>query len=586
MLTAIKKHLFSSIMLFFSLCFFTGSMILASTGTTAFSQYIAMNLHMLSIVLVAVIFLKELLTRKILHTMLDTDEILVFACVVLTAEVVSFFVLQSYPYIAVGDEVRDAGLDAMTIATGASQHFFEYGNYNGYGRIIPYIASYFYTLFGSSVLTYRFPAALVGWLDILTLYILLRLTTNKITALLGSLTLLVLPLHLFYARTELVVIFDSFWTSILLLLFYLWVEKKTVIRLVMLASIIGFASNFHTAVRIVAGIITVGVFLLGTKEFLYQHKIRHILKKIASGVGFILFCFVGFGPMLFFSSSQNFLESGQYAFSTNAHQGYSFPSFAQWLFLGNNYVASFLVWFINSTTSHYRYPSPILTGVFAVFFFIGIGYILWKIKHPFFALVTTLIFLLPFTNSAITSAINADHRLLPMLPLAALAIGYGLFTAGKIIRVRAGIVVLQILFGVYLIYQAYWFFTAMPAIMNRDVREFVAMDIIQLLQSQDGFVNTVSSHPLSENICLIVSPSNAQNLQYEHHQEQYEYFLPTKTIMIDKNPSIPDNEAYIFHGGCPTIYSIATQKAVTTCTGANNFFCPIGYTGNIVLHYQ
>ena len=83
------------------------------------------------------------------------------------------------------------------------------------GLIIPTVAAFFYRFFGSSVLTYRVPAALLAVLDVGLLYLLMRRAAGRTAGLFAGLVLLILPLHLFYARTELVVIFSSVLMTVL-----------------------------------------------------------------------------------------------------------------------------------------------------------------------------------------------------------------------------------------------------------------------------------------------------------------------------------------------------------------------------------
>ena len=131
-----------------------------------------------------------------------------------------FFMLQSFPFVRLGDELRDAGLDGMRIREGSLRDFFSFGSYQGYGRFIPLISFLFSFLFKNSPLMYLLPAAIVGSLSIFVTYLLGRLWLGRRTAFIGSLFLVGSLYHLFYSRTELVNISDTLIAPLIILAGY------------------------------------------------------------------------------------------------------------------------------------------------------------------------------------------------------------------------------------------------------------------------------------------------------------------------------------------------------------------------------
>ena len=117
------------------------------------------------------------------------------------------------------------------------------------------------------------------------------------------------------------------------------------------------------------------------------------------------------------------------------------------------------------------------------------------------------------------------------------------------------------------------------------------MHIIYFLQSkyfsQLKTTNTAisSSGLVDNNVCIFVSTANYQNLDLLHYREQYEYFVPNLSLDKRRNNEIGDNEAYIFKGVCPEDYKKTISSWTTSCVSVKNLRCPIGYLGDIVIHY-
>ncbi len=137
--------------------------------------------------------------------------------IIATAIFVSFFQLKNIPFVTIGDMLRDGGLDALTIISGETKNIFAYGRYESHGLIIPTFSAIFHPFFGDSAMIFKVACAIVAVLDAILLYTLMKKFINTKSALIGSLILIFTPLHLYYGRTEIVVIFSSLLTTLLLL---------------------------------------------------------------------------------------------------------------------------------------------------------------------------------------------------------------------------------------------------------------------------------------------------------------------------------------------------------------------------------
>lgn len=532
----------------FSIILYGISLLLLINDPNHTYRYLILDLYLSSLLIVVLAYLFTTIKKSFLHKIFQPKELLFFSCILILVGFISLYHISSYPFVNLGDGVRDAGLDPMRIVTGEMANFFNYGNYNGYGKIIPLFGSFFYQLFGNTVFTYRIPGAIIAILDVILFYILLRQLFTKPIAALGAAVLALFPLHMYFARVELVVIFDSFWTTALLLSFYLWTKRRKAIDYVMLGTLIGFAATFHTPARIVALLLLIVVVITA-------------IRKHAKYVFFFLiFCFVGFGPLLLASNTETFFQKTRYSPERVLH-------------VQETYIRSLAVWVSEGTTSRYPIHQPLLTIPLFYFFIIGVIRAFTK-KNTFFFTLLMLAFVLPFTNSAMTDWINADHRLLPFLPIGALFIALGLsFTAHTIKNIYFKNT-LYVLFFLYLLTQPYHFFTQFPANADRTPKDYLSMHIIQ-------FMTTKNSQ--RDNLCIVVSPQNYNHLDLAHNKEQRKYFLPQTTITVREETGISDNEAYLFTNNCPDDYTEAKEQYTIVCSGKKVNECPVNYMGDIMI---
>jgi len=504
---------------------------------------------------------------------------------------VNFYLIKDYPFVSVGDELRDSGLDAMKIANGEIKNLFAYGNYNGYGRIIPTFSSFFYRLFENSVLAYRLPAALISFLDIIIFYFLLCFVTKKkLVAFIGALVLCSLPHHFYFSRTELVVIFSSFWTSILLLFFYLWVKKRKPANYIFLGIGIGVACQFHTSVRIIALLLLLFAMFFEIKSVVGLGRLvdkREILLKAKKILLLFFFCFIGFGPTILYSNSSTFFQRNRFAFA-DEHKQISYRSIEDKIkIIKENYLESLMVLVYEPTTSRYLDHKPLLNPLLSVFLLIGIGYSFFILKDGFYNSLILLLFILPFTNSAMTDWVNADHRLMPLLPILAVLVTLGFLWIIQKARSRPVRMIFVVWFTIYLLFQICLLFINFPANKGKNIKDYLSMYTVYFLQSKEfSDLEPFPGNDLSGNgVCLFLSETNYQNLSLLHYLEQYQYFVPHLLVERKIDKDITDNRVYIFKGDCPESYQGAVSRKVVSCFSTKNLYCPLGYIGEITIYY-
>ncbi len=542
------------------------SLILTIISPNFEHRWLVFWLQTISFIVVVIFFLKEIFTKSVRLHFLQHKELIYFGIILSFAIFTRFLFLQNYPFVSVGDDLRDAGRDAVRVVNGELINFTGYGNYRGYGNIIPVLTSFSYHIFGNSILTYRVPTAIISILDILIFYLLLRIATNRLTAFVGVIVYATLPLHLFYGRTELTVAFDGFWTSSILLLFYLWLKNRSTLYTLMLGMTVGTAAMFHTPSRIIALLVAGFTIVIMLKQFLPKNRhlfIHHLLL-------FILFCCIGFGPMILQSTHGNFLQSERFLYENLES-------------LQDNYFTSLRVWFSESTATRYPVDAPLFSPFLAFFFFLGIGYALFVKKHRFFFILTALVFILPFTNSAMTDSINADHRLFPLLSVGSLFIAIGITEPLRQINKKSFTLLIIGTLIFILLAQTYYFFTLFPANQNRNrdrnVTDYLSMHIISHLQTTKNL-----SDP--QKICLIVSPEMAKKLAMLHYKQQYAYFHPNIKLQQKPDPELSDNKAFILQDDCSSANKPDAKKMKTIDCSQRKVYCPNNFLGKIEMRYQ
>lgn len=564
-------------------------------------RWYAFTLHIISLGTVFFLYLRQSLTKKHYKKIFTEQEINPPLLILIITIVANFLLLSIYPYVSIADELRDGGLFAMKIAAGIIPNIFGYGSYDAHGLIIPTLTIPFYYLFGNNVLTYRFPAAILSTADVLFLYLLVRIILNRSAAFWSSLVLALLPLHIFFAHTQVVVAFNFFWSPIILLAFVILRKKHRSIDYIFFGTLLGFASGFHAAIRVLVCVTFCLLIFLEIKDII-MHKFQLGKKlllhftKIALLIGFL---FVGFGPRLLFTGPQDFFHSSRFILE-NQIQTNTPITLKNLSTIKSNYIKSLMVYTYEPTTFFYPDLKPIFTPLLAVFFLLGIGYAFFVLKNQFLNMFLFLLIVLPFFLSAITDVINASHRLSPLFAPAAIFVGIGISYCLNAIRnkeIRAAFITVMIS---YFAIQLLTFFTRQPANLTVKLPGYLDMHAIYFLHKDNSYHASYETYlkdirlrindpqALSP-VCFYVSPSNYLNYMenYVAYFQQQQMLLPSVNLNYREDSRIRDNEVYILPNTCntPVPYTKAKHTYRISCSYGNSYTCPLTYSGTITIHY-
>lgn len=585
----IKSKLFNRIFISLSIILFLLSMLIVKMDANFDYSWIAFWLHIFSILLISSAYLNKVFNKSDIKKIFRFNELIPFLTIVTLSEIINFLLLSKYPFVSISDELRDGGLFAAEIVSGVLKNIFGYGSYDGHGLIIPIFSGIFYHIFEGSVLTFRFPAALLSSLDVVLLYLLIRLVLNKQTAFWSALILLTFPIHIFFAHTQIVVAFNFFWVPVILLLLYRLLKKHSFTDYIFTGTILGFSLGFHAAIRGFSGLILMVILFINFKDIilrkLTEEKIRTRISKI---VLLLFFIFVGFGPRLFFTEPENFLLGNSSAFKNKAESSSPFE-FNDLIILKNNYIKSLMVYVYEPTSFFYPVHKPIFPPFMAVFFIIGLIYSVFILRNKFLNILLFILIALPFTNSALTDWINADHRLSPILAVASVFAAIGISICLKIIKNNYLKYLLCAVIALFLAWQVIVFYKDQPANKNYELKDYLLMQTYYFLQKDKQLSDTSAiSQSQKPNICVLVSPSNYEYMNNNIGvNEQMRFFLPNADIGFKEQYSASDNEVYVIKKSCSENTRLSDVKNILNipCREKNKYICPLNYNGEIIIRY-
>ncbi len=522
---------------YFSVVFFSiGSILITALDESGQFRWLGFAAHCVSIGLVFSFWPKSIFKQlgshpKLVQLMKHWWWV---ALVMLVAMISRGWWLATYPFVSVGDEVREVGLYTQQIVDGTRRNLFDYGAYQAYSLTISTASALFYLVFGPSVITYRLQAAALGLIDVgIVMMLVWHCTRHKYMTGLAGLTLATLPLHLYYSRTEVVVMYSS---TAAALLYFAWVKLRNDVSntqaVAVFATLVGMSLGLYAAVRTVALLLLllVGWRILYTTWKASRTKHEFILNLIKKYALLAMFLIVGFGPRLLYTTPAIFFHTSRLPLIQQAQSEAS-----EKLQLVEKYSQSLGVWFSRPTTSWYADHKPIVSPVLAICLVVGIGWVLVRRKGDLVELLGVGL-ALHATNSAITDMVNADHRLAPLYILGSIMIGIGLgwlVTLPKKQWVQRVVVLMVV--GVLLTHGAS-FFLELPANKNKSLADYVSMHAVYILQQTK--INF-------EKVRIVTSQPTYEKLNTTHYREQYSYFLRGALMTATTSADLAENEIII-----------------------------------------
>ncbi|HEY7063028.1 MAG TPA: glycosyltransferase family 39 protein [Chloroflexota bacterium] len=559
-----------------SLGLYLAAMALVKMDAELTFRWVAFALDMLAVLLVLAPYVRDkwrYLSET--HAVDRRDAMLLGPLIAFTA-LVGLIFLRAYPLVSTGDELRDGGLQAVFVYDGTMRNIFAWGTHEAHGLIIPIITGAFLPIFGHTVYAYRVPGVLLACADVALVYLLVRVLLNRTAAFWSSLVLATLTLHWFYSRTQVLLMFNTFWTIVLLVMLWFFWQRRNVMDYAALGTVIGFASGFHVAARVVAMLVLLFVCLMEARSML-----RLALKGIVAyedafrGAVLLVFWLVGYGPRLWFTTREIFFYAGGSALESRT---------SDLAALQQSYLKSLLgiVYEPLSSMDPKLAAAPMLTPILALCFVLGIGYAFFVLRNRFLNGLLVLLLVLPMSNSTLTNLSNIAHRYSPLFPLVAIFTGLGItyllsrLTSSALRYAGAAVA------GVYLVYSVTMMFVNQPLDTGVDATDYLAMETIYFLADRPAPPDPATGQA---QVCVTGSPKLHTTLGAAHWQEALQYFLPHLGVEPWADAAMPDNEVLIQPGACGRDPAPAAQEFILECRPRQQLWCPRDYSGDMIIHY-
>ena len=310
-----------------------------------------------------------------------------------------------------------------------------------------YIQAWILKVFGISVWGWRFSSVLSGIVTIPPLYLLARDGFNRKVAIASSVALIISPYFLAFTRLGYISIQSLFLTTLAVYWLYTGLNRDSHLYLFLAgcASGLGFYTFFSARISILIALSFIGIMWLGKKI-----KLRKAAFAIALvGIGALLIS----GPYFLYGSSHdasgmsykifeslffNIFYGKQYFSETELYAvAQSFTINGNTLFFNPKIYLILIVNGILRTWLAFQKPGLItehfistsLTGTVGfIFFLIGLGIIIAKIKHPRSVLLLLWFFGVFFGLSALNTVPPRHTHMVSIIPVLAIFTGLGVYT--------------------------------------------------------------------------------------------------------------------------------------------------------------
>lgn len=513
-----------------------------------------------------------------------TSEWFILVAVVVTAIFTRFFLLGYYPYITIGDELRDAGLNSLNMKIHPPIDIFAFGSYEGYGNFIPFISYIFSFVYGNTRYSYIIPATLVGILSIVVTYCIGRKIGGKIVGFAAAIFLIASHHHLHYSRTELLVVIDSLLSPLIILSAFAATRSRKGFLLFGLAT--GLTLHFYAGVRgvVIASALYVLIDAMYTLFQTFQ-KIRYY------GVALIIFCIgfaAGVGPTFNVIGSKGILtDTGSREIIFKNQEFIQKPLIKKIQFAGRIYQQAFLVYFANPLGSHFpNHDTPLLAFPVNWLFIIGAAYILLNHKKHdrLVHIILLCVFIVPLTNQVAINDMNADHRLMSVLPLLNILAALGLVAVVEARFASVSTIIIGAIAGLFFATQVSAYFINRPSDMSYDLngtKEYVLQTMIDYTKK------------LPEDRIYYVLNNDPHNYDFYHYIEKMDYLMYPKEMKLLKKESLDNLDILIkkeekpisilYVDSIPKLDQYKGETVVMNCSQERvlpNYQCPTNWTSD------
>jgi hypothetical protein len=378
-----------------------------------------------------------------------------------------------------------------------------------------------------------------------------------------------LPVYLFYARSEPVIALNPVIMIVTLAALFPALEPDVPARrLGLLGAVAGASAYFHAGVKAAA---FAALALALAAAFARTCAGRYPWQRLVPGVAAALLgVLIGFGPLLQVTDLGLFISRQRLG-----HPQLGFDP----IHLLKSYGTSLRVFFDQPTTSWFPTRQPLIpsTVLAATFAFGALSGFLALPRRVYWSLLF-FVFVLPFSNSAITEQVNGDHRLTPLLPVIGFAIAAGIAVVWRaaarlprplsIRTARAASVLLIIAAAVPLPYR---FFTEQQA-RRHELDHPLLWFAIQEIRSTPALRD-------ASTLCVGGGAATTEQMRLLHVIDGWGFYLPGKTMQPALlRPGAAPNELYL-STSCEANPDPGAWAGKLYCSRSEPWVCPSPKTG-------
>lgn len=490
------------------------------------------------------------------------DAAAVAGCVVVCVVARSVF-LDIYPFHLAGDAIRDGGLYPTAIGDGRLRPW-GWGPYQGMTLVLPATIAAFYRMFGG-VHFFQLCSIVFAAAEMVLLYALVRRAIGRKEAVVACAVLAFLPGHLAFTRTETTILFNSFWTTVLLAAGYRYAQSQDRRALVAFGLLGGVAANFHSAVRAVVFIAAAWVALRETWRVLSLPSTSAIGDGVLRLTLWLVAGLIGVGPSLRFIDMSIF---GGHRLEIGRGLEEAMVTYLQTLLA---------LCYLPLPASNVPFSEPLVTPLMGIPLLLGVA-VAFTTTKPLSRLVLGLLLILPMTNSAVTDLPMQAYRLAPLFPVVAIAIGSAsqLWPSSRWFGLAMTVIALA---GSAFHVTAFFWRAPMAAIQSGGMTREMAYayaHAVRVIRSAP----TLSSAP---ELCWRVSVRQQDALQLLHYQENLRFYVPHAAHHFSAVPGLADTVMYISRS-CAGSIEQTHWTQVLACTASDIYRC--GGTGPISVFIQ
>lgn len=324
-----------------------------------------------------------------------------------------------FPILLTGDEAS-AGFNAIQFVRGQWNNPFITGWFS-FPSFFPFLQSLSVRIFGNTIEALRIPSALAGTLTVGVVYLCGRSMFGQRAGIFAALILAVLHFHIHFSRLGLNNIWDGLWFT--LTIGALWLGWKTQARWAwLLAGLgLGISQYFYATSKALMGIVFVAALL----AFCFRRaRFRQMLPDICAA---LIVALAVVSPLAWYYVNEPgellapFVRASRLEEITSS--GVSF-----WSFVFRQLPVSLGAYTHTQFTDFsfwYAPETPVLRSLAAMFFYIGIIFLIIHDRDSRLTLLTLWLVALALSN-ALSATMPAAQRYVAAVPACALVAGYGL----------------------------------------------------------------------------------------------------------------------------------------------------------------